>query len=438
MGQIKSFTKNVIFEQSRKVYLLLISLLYVYFVARYLGPEGYGMVTYFIAFTWSIVAIFGMEYVQTLIKVFMPNFKSKRFFYQVLKYQLLIVILVGAVVFLFGNNIADLLQKENSLLLKSTVILLILVPLYNSLISLCGAFKSFEKSMKSEVLKATLNLVFVFVLFLSFGFGAFAVVLAQALAMIIAMVFLVRYLHKFEYKKDAVTDYVAVKKFIKESLSASVSVKLYDIFQLIMLGVFVGPVVLGMYYLAKKVFINFSDNITTTIHTVLIPYSVEKMNDKKTLANFVSLASKFNLILSAVIGIIIILFAKPVLITFLPEYIGVYDLLYVFVLISIVGSFKIIGIVFVSLNEMKYLSITTITVSVLGALLLIITMPLYGIYGLLYTELIFFTVYAILNYYFARKIDVAVSVVPRKNDIRFFAKTIKRLINIRRKDRNGE
>ena len=122
MAQLEGFVKNFFFEQGKKLWIIGISLAYTYLIANFLGPEEYGLVTYFISFVASLTNLFGVYFLQNVFQTFNPRYKSRKFFWLLIKLQLAVVLLIGAAIWLFSSDITTFLEKKDVFLLQASEI----------------------------------------------------------------------------------------------------------------------------------------------------------------------------------------------------------------------------------------------------------------------------------------------------------------------------
>ncbi len=423
MAQIQGFAKNVFFEQLKKFVMIVTGIVYTYIIARYLGPADYGLVTYFIVFT-GIINLFGAKVFRTLISVFMPKAKSKQLFWWLVKWQYAVIIPVIAGMFFFAEPITVFLGKESFALLQAAAVLMFFMPLYMNLLALFQSMKMFGKILKIESLMQTGTLAFALLFVIVLQQGPFGVIYAQLAAVLLCIALSLYYLKetRFLEKRFLRNEFEKseIKRYGKFSYIGSVIGSAYSSFFDIAIGVFVGVVGLGYYYLAIKIGGTFIGKTTSTLYDVLTPYSIEKHKEKETLGRFVSLGIKLNIVLTAVLGILLVVVSKPLLDIFMPEYSAGFIIIPLYVVYRIITSFEVLGQILMSLNKAEYLvaaKIVMIVVSVPTAVYLISTFTWIGI---IYARIIQSIVENTVIFYFVRKEGVRIDLVPRKSDWNFF------------------
>jgi len=125
---LRSFVRNYAFSFSSKVFLAVVGLLFTYIIANYLGPSDYGLIVFYMAFAVSIASLFGMEIFSTLFFVFTAKFKSKKFFFQALKWEYFLMVIVFLASFFLADFIVSFIGKSNVLFFRIATVLILLTP----------------------------------------------------------------------------------------------------------------------------------------------------------------------------------------------------------------------------------------------------------------------------------------------------------------------
>ncbi|MFH1240045.1 MAG: oligosaccharide flippase family protein [Candidatus Diapherotrites archaeon] len=424
MAQIKSFAKNVIFEQNKKLIMAITGIIYTYIIANYLGPADYGLVIYFTAFM-VLLNFFGVSVIQSLIRVFIPKCKSKDLFFKILKWQYIIVLPVVAAVFFFAPVITEFIGKDFPFLLRWSAILALFTPLYTSLIYLFRGFKLFGKAVKIESVMQIVVLLASILFVIVMGFGMVGVIYAQLFATIVCIILGIYYFRKIPFS-NLTLESSEIKKFVKFRYPTAFIESGYQQFIILMMGIFITPAVLGYFYLAEKIYGLFIGKTATTLGDVLHPYLMEKYKEKDVLGRFVSLGIKANFIVNSFFMIVMVITTQFLLTIFMPDFVPAGIIVLGFGLIALMHPVEMMNHIFVSINRMdlafKERVITTI-MKIVGVLLL---MPWFTVTALiwapafnLWSEFVIFRKYS--NF-----LNIKVQIIPRRKDISFFWSIIKR------------
>ncbi len=414
MAQVKGFVKNIVFEQTKKLVMVLTGFVYVYLIANYLGPADYGLVTYFIAFA-SIVNMFGVKAFQNLIQIFMPKSKSKNLFWKIIKWQYLIIIPVISAIFVFSEQITFFLGKPGFELLQVSALLMIFMPFYVSIVFFFSSLKMFGKVLKIESIMQIGTLAFSLLFVFGLGLGTFGVVYGQLVAVLLCIALALYYFKKTSVEGNKF-DRQEIVKYGKFQFLNSITQNFYNNFFKIVIGLFVGAVGLGYYYLVNKIASSFIGKTTSSIYDVLMPYSMEKCNERKVLARFVSLGLKLNLLITLIIGIFLILVSKPLLEIFMDEYSAAYILIPLYVVLRLISSFDIMGQALMSISKAEYLFFSGIAAFVVGIPASVLIVSELGWTGIIPALIIFNLTKNSALFYFARKEKIFIEIIPTRED----------------------
>jgi len=420
LAQLEGFVKNFFFEQSKKLWIIGISLAYTYLIANFLGPEEYGLVTYFIRFVASLPNLFGLYFLQNVFQTFNPRYKSREFFKLLLKIQLAVVILIGAAIWLFASDITQFLEKKDVFLLQASVLTILTMPAYMSFLFLMRTFKRFKKTMVAEIAMNTSNLCVALLLVVALKFGGTGVIYAQFTASMIALALLYGQYRKLPFE-DRPIDFGELGRFSVFSLPTSFMSRAYDTFFNIVLGLSAGAAQLGYFYIIQKIANVFIGTGNSALDDVLHPYVMEKNNEKKTLENFISMNIKASIVLALGLGAISTAAAYVFVPLLLPKYSPGLYLLPLFVLAIAIQSATAISQIFISINRIEFrlaTNIISLIVCVPYGFLVAVNLGLPGAISLM-------ALYAALqggiSHFFAKRLGYNVQILPRPKDIMFFA-----------------
>jgi O-antigen/teichoic acid export membrane protein len=419
------FIKNIIFSYSNKITLILSTFAYTYLIANFLGPEKYGIFNYYVTFTTGLLGIFGVAFLQNIISIFTPQYKSEKLFKKIRLLQLGLVILVFAFLFIFSQKIDTFLDKENYIFLKYTAFLLLVFPFYELYKYLFQGFKRFGKVLKTDATLNSSNLILAFLLVVVLNQGIFGALYAKILSVVIGLLFFIYYYKSLQFQ-DKKVDYSRIKRFGKYAVPNSIARRISGQTYLVLLGYFIGGEKLGFYYIAEKITTAAMGLVTSSFQDVLQPYLGERYRDKRAIGKYTSINIKFMLLLNIAIGIFLTFPGKLFLGLFFPEYIEAYKYIPLFALLYIIRSLSLIMPVYSMINRVEFLLISNI----LGFLSMVIVgitlMPIFDVYGAILAMIANALVFVSLLFYSLRRVGVEIEVIPRKEDLALFYDILKK------------
>ncbi len=434
MSEKMQYLKSGIFSYSGKLVTILSSFVYIFLIANYFEPADYGLVNYYISFTLGLIGIFGVSFFGGLLSVFMPKWKSRKFFGYILYVVLVLSGILFVSVILFSKDISVFLGKGNNALLQITSILLLIMPFILIYTALFRSFKLFGKELKFNSIVAVLNLLFAFSLVVVLNYGVFGVVYAMALANLVGLVFLFFHSRHLKYINTSI-DFSALKMYSKFGIPATVLHRIDGQVLLIFMGLFVANNELGMYYIAFKIASIMLSMPVASLTEVLLPYLSESSTDKRKMSRYVSLNIKFTLILTIILSFFIIACSKPFLALFFPKYVNAYSLIVLFIPLFIVSSLSPITNLFLSLNRMDVIAKSHFGGLMCTVVFGLILMPYFGVFGLILTQTLDVLVSRGILVYYLKSVDLKVDIVPKRRDIVYFLDSLRDMFIARFKKR---
>lgn len=425
MGEKRNIAKNMLFEQSKKIYLTVIAIIFTYVIANFLGPESYGEVIYFITLTASIQNLFAINFIEALIFVFVSKYKSKQIFSVLIKYQTIINLVLVIILFLFAEDIVRFVNQQNVFLFKSALLLLVFMPIYMSLLALCRSFKSFGKVFKAQSLMQTINLILATLFVVVLGIGSVGVIFAQLISGSLVILLLISYYLKFNYSDQSINYKKEIIDYSKPSFVSNLVRMVEDSISLVVIGIYSTPLLLGYYYFSQKVIFSVIGKSASTIRDVLSPYTLENWGNKTVLENYISIGVKLNVIFSTLFGIVVLLVAIPLLNIFMPDYAGSVMLIVLFLINAVLGSINFIKQVFMSLNKMNLSLKSHLITFFIYVPFLFYLASLYSLYGVLYAQIINQLVLGFCLFYYAKKLGLHIAVIPTLQDVKYFMHFLK-------------
>ena len=413
------FGKSIIFTYANKLTLFIAGFLYTYLIANYLGPSDYGLVSYYMAFITSIINVGGIYFLQSLYNVFVPRSKSKSFFMKVLRWQYYLAGIFFIFVFVLSERIAVFLNKDEFLFLRWAALLLLLLPLHDSFVFLFRGFKLFGKILKEEIVVSFANICLAFLFVVSLSYGIYGVVYARILSVILGILVFALFFKRLDFK-NRVVSMIEVKSYSYSAFMASLFRGLTDFSFTIFLGMFISTGVLGLYYIAQKLVGYIVSSFQSSIIEAIIPFVAEDYNDKNFLNKYLSYSLKLTLILSISAIILLILIGKPMLALFLPKYVDAYDILVLYSIFVFFSSFNVLQSAFMTLNRMTLFARICFYDLVLVIIFSLVLMPVYGIYGALFSLILMGIAHIALLLHYLKEIGLNVDFIIRVDDVKYF------------------
>ncbi len=414
-----TFVKSVVFSYVTKISLLVTGIVYTYFVANYLGPENYGIVSYYIALIVSIINVCGIYFLQGILSVFIPKRKSKPFFLKVLKWQYCLAVILFLFVFVFAENIAMFLHKDEFLFLRYAAFLFLLLPLHDSLVFLFKGFKFFGKVLKVESIVSFLNLGLAFVFIVLLSCGIYGVIYARVVSYIVGILLLLLFFGCLRFR-SGLFDMREVKSysrgFFMVVLFKSASAFSFTLF----VGMFLSSAMLGMFYLAQRITSYAVSSFQGSIAEVLLPFVVEDYKDKAFLNRYLSYSIKLSILLSLFSLVLLVLVGRPLLVILWPDYVWAYYLVIFYCVAASFKSFSVLNSAYMSQNRTDLLARVYLIDLVMTVIFSLIFMPVYGVYGAVATIMLIGIVHVFVSLHYLKRLGLNVDFVIRMNDIQFF------------------
>lgn len=427
MSEKMQYVKSGLFSYSGKVITILSSLVYTFLVANYLGPEKYGLVSYYISFTLGLMGTFGVYYFAGLVGVFMSRWKSRRF----LKYNLFGVSVISISLFLglyvFSEGIVNYLGKSNYDLLRVTSFLLLVIPYTLFYTWIFRSFKFFGKELKFNLIVGLINLVCAFVLVVILDYGAFGVVYALILSNIVGFAFLFLCSRRLKYLNKSIV-FSEIKRYSIYGIPATFLNRIDNQILMVFMGLFIIDNDLGMYYIALKIVSNVLSIPVASLTEVILPYLSESSNDRRKVARYFSYNIKLSLIITSILSFIILVFSKPLLLFLFPGYIGSYPLMLMLIVLFLFYSLDPLNSLFMSLNRMDVI-VRSKFCGLIGTLIFgLLLMPYFGVYGLIMAQILNALVTRGILVYSLKSLGLEVEIIPRRRDFVYFLDSLNKLI----------
>lgn len=418
-----AFFKSILFSYLTKASILLNGVFFTYLIANYLGPNDYGIVSYYLALIASILNVGGVYFLQGILGVFIPKRKSKYLFLKILKYQFYLGVIFFLCVFIFSDKIALFLNKEEFLFLKYCSFLFLIQPLYDVLVLLFKGFKMFGKVLKVESLTSFVNLFLAFVFVIMFSYGIYGVIYARIISYIVGVLIFVYYSRGLHFR-DEIFNLSEVRVYSYSFFLIIIFKGISGFFFTLFVGFFISSAVLGLFYLAQKVANYVLSSFHASISEVMMPYVVEDYTNKSFLNKSISYSLKLSLILSAFSVVLLIIFAKSVLTLFWPSYVQAYYIIVFYSIAASLGSFGVLNTAYMSQNRMDLLARIYFFDLLVTAISSILLMPAYTVYGAIITQILNGLTHIFFSVYYLKRLGLNVDLIVRMDDLKYFLRLI--------------
>ena len=308
---LKNFFSLTLSDLISKVF----ELLYVIVVGRYLGVDGFGIITFWLSFTVIINLITNLGFGQLMVReVARDNQLAKKYLGNNFSLKFILIVVFSLTTIL----VLSLIQIDQTLKISGYIILLSLVLKTLIFDSFYTLFRSFEK-MEFQGFGQIINSSLKFVLALIAIQGSFNIaqlslmhlashIITLVYCIIISILFFIRPRIDFDLK------------FIKTSLKMSIPFgltgaffQIYDWIEVLLLLLFFSKTIVGYYNGALKLtqpLVVFSMVISLAIFPLLArSYKNSKENHKNLFAKFL----KYLTLVSVPISVLVFTFSEPII-----------------------------------------------------------------------------------------------------------------------------
>lgn len=430
MSQVRTTIKNIISLGSSNAINAVLGIILIMYLARYFGPEGFGIYGFAYAFAQvlSFSAEFGIYYIITRDVA-----RDKSLAMKYLWSASIIKIPLMIVVFTFIIGIVKLMNisPEKEMLIYIISVSFILTHFSQTF---RGIFNAFEK-MEYTALTTIVPFVFFTLLSLYIIFSGYTLfgskIIPIALALVFAGIINVLISSILCFKKIVKLD-LRVKtdlKFIKYLLKESFPLEIQQIVGLIYMQSFI--IFLSIYFgdTATGIFKAPYDLITQLIaipaltafalYPVMSKLFVTSENDLKTV---IKKSTKFLFIICFFITIIGFVFAdKIIILLYGVNYLDSVLLFQVLIFAFLIhGTFYVISYSILAANRQKYQTMNAFITCVFAIILNFLLIPKYGAIGATISMLLSFICNNIMYIYFSNRFVLKSRISENKNLIKPF------------------
>lgn len=290
-------------------------LLYVIVVGRYLGVDGFGIITFWLAFTVIINLFTNLGYGQLMVReVARDNKLAKKYLGNNFSIKLILIVAFS----LITSLVIGLINIDQTLKICGFIILLSLVLKTLIFESFYTLFRSFEK-MEFQGYGQIINSVVKFALALIAVEGSFNITqlsLMHLASHIITLVYCVIISIIFFIKPSFNFDFIFIKKSLKMSIPFGLTgafFQIYDWIEVMFLLIFFSETIVGYYNGALKLtqpLVVFSMVISLALFPLLArSYKNSKENHKNLFEKFL----KYLVLIAVPISVLVFAFSEPII-----------------------------------------------------------------------------------------------------------------------------
>lgn len=271
MSGVRKIARNTLFLIASQIISYIIAFFYMIYIARYLGANGFGTLSFAIAFTgiFSILADLGLNTL-TVREIARNKSLTGKYFSNVVLMKIILAVLTFGLIAIVIN----LLGYPNEVIYVVYFVALysILTTFYGIFNSIFQAYEELEYQSVGQVFNN--SLLFVGVLIgIYYGFNVLGFAFIFFISSIISLIYIfLIYIWKFPHYKMYI-NWNFWKSTIKEALPfglTGISGMLYTYIDSVMLSLFQGNEVVGWYNAAYRLILALL-YIPNTINTTLFP-----------------------------------------------------------------------------------------------------------------------------------------------------------------------
>lgn len=391
--------------------------LYLFFVARFLGPEDFGRIIYLLTVIPGIGILFGLSALQDVIVNFGAKYRDKKLLNRLLIISFLSSLVLSLGIIALAFVLPSFFPDTGLLLVLTAVPALPLFVLYTFYYSVFQAFKKFGFLTKLVLFDNIINFVLVLIFLYPFHAGPVSVIWARLLTYVLDVILFMVFERRLVYAKSGDWDAKEIWDYSKFSFVNELPKQLPKQAVNWLLGAFAPAKLLGEYYFAKKIVSGGIDNVYAAIRETVYAYTNQHFKEKKLVKLMVSKSARICFLITGLFTIVLSFLVVPFLFIFFPSYQGSAPLVVLFSLASVMNTITITSTFFRTFNRMNEVVSLTILYSACLFLTSLLLIPTFGVYGLVLAELLS----ALYQYYLysamlARN-GFKFSIVPEPSDL---------------------
>ena len=376
--------RNVVWAVTGKVVTLLGGLLVGIFVARYLGPEQYGLMSYVMSYValFQVLASFGMDQIEIREESKTPEEKDKIIgtaFALKIGFAAITIGLVCLTAWLFE---ADSFTQWMIMLYSLSMVMNSFGVIRNYFTSLVWN----EYVVKTEISRTLIGAGIKVVLLLLHAPLVWFIAATLFDTVLIAGGYLVSYRSKIDSIRKWQFDKETAKYLIKQSfplLLSGAAVVVYQKIDQVMLGNMLDKETVG-YYAVAAAFISIIGFIPTVLSQTVTPLLVQAhTQDKEDYRQKAQLFMNISTWVIIVICILVCLLAYPLIrYTYGTQYLTAIPILQITIFKEIgYAQSQCTGVMMISEGIQKYVAIRNVMGCIVCVIFNLIFIPLWGVYG---------------------------------------------------------
>jgi O-antigen/teichoic acid export membrane protein len=376
--------RNVVWAVTGKVVTLLGGLLVGIFVARYLGPEQYGLMSYIMSYVaiFQVLASFGMDQIEIREEAKNPEEKDKIIgtaFTLKVGFSLITMLLVIITAWIFE---ADSFTKWMIILYSSSMIANSFGVIRNYFTSLVWN----EYVVKTEIARTFIGAGIKVVLLLLHAPLVWFIVATLFDTILIAGGYVVSYRSKIDSIKKWTFDKEQAKYLIKQSfplLLSGAAVVVYQKIDQVMIGNMIDKEAVG-YYAVAAAFVGVIGFIPTVLSQTITPILVRLYStDRRSYQQKAQIFMNISIWLIIMICLLIFLIAHPIIrYTYGIQYLAAIPILQVTVFKEIGYALaQLSGSMIISEGIQKKVALRNVIGCIVSILFNLFLIPTYGIMG---------------------------------------------------------
>lgn len=414
--QLTGFVNNTVLAFFAKVFPILISIGYTFFIAKVLGPEVYGEFLFVLAFIANLFLLFGAGSLNELLLVFYQKTPSKKFLLAVLGIEFAVAILLFAGFLIFGPSLSFFETVSSDLLFWATFLILLL-PFNTLALSFYKSTKQFGKLLKVSLLENGLNLLLALVAIFVFNLGVIGILLVKLFSIIVSALYSVSVFLRHDSPWSNKLPVPEMKKFMKWNFPHDLVRVLIHQARLIFVGLFISPIALGFYYFGQKICDFAFGTFNASISDVIFVYANQASKDLKKLGKYLSIAIRVSFYINIVVLIGLILLAPFFLDFLFPQYSGAYPILLLWGISYLTGPIAQVTHAFKVINRMDKAFALILVALAANIISLWFLAPLFNEFGivmsLIITNFINFALYIPV----LKTENIHINLIPQKEDL---------------------
>jgi len=368
----------------------LLSVFYIPFLSRILGPESYGTLTIATIMIPWFVMLSTLSLSTVATKLISEHNYNKEICGSIIKTLILIGLILGIIFglvhFLAAGFIAKVFFHDISIkpYFQISSIVILLSVLYNIIIGIKRGQKQFMTYTVLEIIKQAILVLTGVVLIILFTDDIFSAIIATILSFgVIVFLYLVRYIQYFKYK---LFNFSKILKHSYNITSFSLLITILTTLDKFILGYLSSKTIVGVYAISTA-FINFGLIGSSSFKNAYFPYISELIVEKEKKKKEISESLEKLLIYSTlVLGIFVILITTLrnyfVKILFGTEFMMAGNILIISIYtILFMNIFGIIHVFSLALEKYKLIYKISIAMLVISLIITYGLTKLFGMYG---------------------------------------------------------